>query len=155
MGAQVLIGLRLVKAQLLPRLVAKPDVAHHDIRPFIHRPPVKPGQRMGFHEIIAIDESDVFSSRGGQPRVAGGGSPAIRPPQQVETGVVPDVCLGDRRLAVSRPVVHQDDLDRQVALRFQRFQASRQIPLGVIDRHDDREFYVVILIHLVFPFMIS
>ena len=86
--------------------------------------------------IVRIDERDILAPRDLQPRVARGGQAAVLLVNLADAAVPLRIRLHDRRAAVLRAVVDQDQLEIIKRLREDAVQAPGQIRLHLIDRHD-------------------
>jgi hypothetical protein len=72
-------------------------------------------------------------------RVARAAEPAVGLADEPEAAVAVGVALGDRGAAVGRAVVDEDRLEVVDARAGQRVEAVRQVPLDLVDRHDDAQ----------------
>ena len=90
-------------------------------------------------DVVAVDERQVVAGGLVRPGVAGVAQAAVGLADQDEAVVVLGEGGGDGRAGVGRAVVDHDDLEVAERLLGQGLQALDEVPLDVVDGHDDAD----------------
>jgi hypothetical protein len=114
-------------------------VAGGEVRARPRERPREPLEGIERQPVVAVHEREELAAGRLHARVARVPEAAVGLPHEPQARVALGMALGDRRAAVGRPVVDDDDLEVAERLPRQRPQAVVEIGLDVVDRHDDAD----------------
>ena len=102
--------------------------------------PVGVFQHLGFEEIVAVQQRQVFAGGVLQTRVPGSAGTAVFLVDRLDSGVPGSVFLQNCQGIVLGIVIHADDLNIRQGLGQNAVQAAAQHIMAVIDRDNDTYF---------------